>query len=92
MTKRPTAPGWSARPADHDKIPIRVTWWRGVGDHDFEEYDEEAFSSYMEALTSVVATYGESATHRALNNDQGGGIFWLNDDLGFSLDRLKGDN
>lgn len=83
---RKPAPNWIPGPTDHDRVPTRVTWWRGVGEHDFEEYDGEVFPSYMEALASVVATYGESATRRALNSEQGGGIFWLKDDLGFSLD------
>lgn len=83
---RKPAPNWMPVADDHAKVPVRVTWWRGVGEHDFEEYDGETFSSYMEALTTVVATYGETATHRALNSGQGGGIFWLADDLGFSID------
>lgn len=83
---RKPAPNWTPGTDDHDKVPVRVAWWRSVGEHDFEEYDGEIFPSYMEALASIVATYGETATHRALTDGTQDYVSWLSDDLGFTID------
>lgn len=65
---------------------FEIVWYRGAGEHGYEEFRRTPAASLVEAIAYLVRRFGEDVVFDALTGIQSE-IAWVTDILGFTIEK-----